>query len=331
MTTILDDAVERVSIGGHDGRSGASIERVRLGDGRRLVVKRIRPDADITMRLTGDTVGREYVLWRDGVLDALPPGVGHAVVDGWQEDDETVLVMRDLGVTVRGWKDLVSWSENERLMAALVSMHEALATFEHEALCPLVDRVALLSPVTMRAVTDATENPLPMLIVRGWERFPELVPPDVVAAVRAVHEVPAAFAARFGAQRCTVVHAGAAHVNIGFEERQVTLLDWGLATWGPPALELVPYLTASASASAIDVTREEILASYKVAAGAGYDDDAVHLALFLGLVELGWSMALDITENEDRFVRDRERADLDWWVTEARRTIDLGLLDGVVV
>ena len=54
-------------------------------------------------------------------------------------------------------------------------------------------------------------------------------------------------------------------------------------------------------------------------------------AVFLGLVELGWSKALDITENEDRLVRERERADLAWWVTEARRTIELGLLDGVVV
>jgi len=330
MTTILDEAVERTPIGGHDGRSGASVERVRLGDGRRLVVKRMHPDFDITMRLTGDTVGREFLLWRDGVLDQLPSGIGHAVIDGWREETgETVLVMRDLGAGIRSWSDLVSWSENDRLMAALVSMHEALRDCRSAALCPLVDRVALLSPVTMRAVTDATENPLPMLIVRGWERFPDLVPRDVANAVRAVHEVPAAFAARFGAQPCTVVHADAAHVNIGFEERQITLLDWQLATWGPPALELVPYLTASASV--VDVSREEILASYKVAAGAGYDDDAVHLALFLGLVELGWSMALDITENEDRLVRERERADLDWWVTEARRTINLGLLDGVVV
>ena len=57
----------------------------------------------------------------------------------------------------------------------------------------------------------------------------------------------------------------------------------------------------------------------------------MHLALFLGLVELGWDKALNITENEDRLVREREQMDLAWWVTEARRTIDLGLLDGVVV
>ncbi len=329
MTTILDGAVERQPIGGHDGRSGAAVERVRLGDGRRLVVKRTRPERDLTMRLTGDTVGRELVLWRDGVLDGLPAGLGHTIIDGWEEDGETVLVMRDLGATARSWNDIVSFSENERLMAALVSMHDALSDSQHAALCPLVDRVALLSPVTMRAVTDATDNPLPMVVVQGWERFPDLVPDDINAAVRAVHEVPAAFAARFGAQPCTVVHADATHVNIGFEERSVTLLDWGLATWGPPALELVPYLTASSAS--VDLSREDILASYRVAAGDAYDRDAVHLALFLGLVELGWHMALDITENEDRLVRERERADLDWWVTAARRTIELGLLDGVVV
>ena len=59
MTTILDDAIERVPIGGHDGRSGASVERIRLGDGRRLVVKRMHPSTDLTMRLTGDAAGRE--------------------------------------------------------------------------------------------------------------------------------------------------------------------------------------------------------------------------------------------------------------------------------
>ena len=116
-------------------------------------------------------------------------------------------------------------------------------------------------------------------------------------------------------------------MNVGFEERQVTLLDWQLATWGPPALELVPYLTASAAS--VDVSREEILASYRVAAGAAYDDDGAPCAV-RACVELGWNKALDITENEDRLVRERERADLDWWVTEARRTIELGLLDGVV-
>ena len=156
------------------------------------------------------------------------------------------------------------------------------------------------------------------------------MPPDVAAAVRAVHEVPAAFAARFGAQPCTVVHADAAHVNIGFEERQVTLLDWALATWGPPALELVPYLTASASS--VDVSREEILASYRVAAGAGYDDDAVHLALVprsrRARVEQG---AGHHRERGPRWCASASGRTSTGGSPRPAGTIELGLLDGVVV
>ena len=38
---ILLDAVERVTLAGHEGKSGAGLERVRLSDGRALVVKRV--------------------------------------------------------------------------------------------------------------------------------------------------------------------------------------------------------------------------------------------------------------------------------------------------
>ena len=54
--------------------SGAGLERVRLADGRRFVVKRVSPQTDITLRLTGGSVGGEYLLWRAGALDRLPAG-----------------------------------------------------------------------------------------------------------------------------------------------------------------------------------------------------------------------------------------------------------------
>ena len=75
--------VARTSIGDHVGRSGATLERVRLDDGRSLVLKRLTPRDDLAMAATGDRVGREYLLWRSGLLDRLPAGVGHAVVAGW--------------------------------------------------------------------------------------------------------------------------------------------------------------------------------------------------------------------------------------------------------
>ena len=100
---LLRDVVEREVLVEHAGLSGAGLERVQLADGRRLVVKRASARTDITLRLLDRSVSGEYVLWKSGALDRLPAGVGHALVDGWLEDDVTVLVMRDLGDTVLSW------------------------------------------------------------------------------------------------------------------------------------------------------------------------------------------------------------------------------------
>ena len=81
-----------------DGKSGATLERAVLADGRSVVVKRFDPEADLVMRISGDTRGREVEMWESGIFDRLPADVGHAVIGGWFGDDGLgVLVMRDLG------------------------------------------------------------------------------------------------------------------------------------------------------------------------------------------------------------------------------------------
>src|SRR4051812_40836620 len=120
---LLQEVVEREMLAEHAGLSGAGLERVRLADGRRLVVKRVSPQTDITLRLVGGSVSGEYVLWRAGVLDRLPAGVGHAVVDGWLEDDATVLVMRDLGDSVLTWDDHLSSEQTAMVMDRLARLH----------------------------------------------------------------------------------------------------------------------------------------------------------------------------------------------------------------
>ena len=89
----LDDVVERVPMVDHEGKSGALLGRVTLAGGRCLIVKRFSPESDLLMAALGDVVGREYVLWSRGILDQLPPEVSHAVVDGWVDGDETVILI----------------------------------------------------------------------------------------------------------------------------------------------------------------------------------------------------------------------------------------------
>ena len=98
---LLDDAIERTVLVEHVGKSGAALERVTSRDGRSVVVKRITPETDLTLAIFHQPFAHEFLLWRSGGLDRLPDGVGHVVIDGWTEgEDTTVIVMRDLGDAV---------------------------------------------------------------------------------------------------------------------------------------------------------------------------------------------------------------------------------------
>ena len=105
----LVEQAERQPLADSDGKSGATLERAVLADGRTVIVKKFNPEADLVMRLSEDTRGREVELWENGIFDRLPADVGHAVIGGWfGEDGLGVLVMRDLGDSVYGWQTHVT-------------------------------------------------------------------------------------------------------------------------------------------------------------------------------------------------------------------------------
>lgn len=320
---LLDRVVERLVFDGHDGKSGARLERVVLDDGTRLVVKRTSPAVDLVMRVTGAAVSREYLLWRAGVLDRLPLGVGHALVDAFPEGDETVLVTRDLGDAVVGWGRRLSRAECRRLLHAASVLHRAFRAPPLADLCPLPARVSLFAPAHMTAeVSD--DNPLPDAVLRGWERFAELVPPDMVDAVLGVLERPERLSYPLSRRPSALIHGDMWLVNVAFEGTGVVLLDWDLVTWAPPALDLAFFLDGNSSR--VDATRDQIVEDFRALSGETHDEVGLRLALFAGLVELGWNKALDAAEHPDPAVRAREHADLDWWVAEARRTLEAGLI-----
>jgi hypothetical protein len=81
------------------------------------------------------------------------------------------------------------------------------------------------------------------------------------------------------------------------------------------------------NASQVQATRDELLDDFRAIWGDDHDEVALRLALLAGLVELGWNKAFDVTEDPDPGVRGRERSDLEWWVAQARRTLELGLFE----
>ncbi len=322
---LLDRVVQREPLDGHDGRSGARLERVVLDDGTRLVVKRTSPAVDLVMRATGATIQGEYLLWAGGVFDRLPAEIGNSVVDAWKEGDETVLVMRDLGGATVGWGRRISRAECRRVFEAATALHRTFDAPPVAGLCRIIDRVSLFAHDRMAAQV-ASGHPLPPLVLRGWERFQELVPRDAVDLVFGVLDHPERLAGPLSRQPAGLLHGDLWLVNVALEHDRVVLLDWDLATWAPPALDFGLFLDGNASQ--VQASPEQIVDDYREIAGDRYDEVALRLAYVAGLVELGWNKALDVAEHADPAVRAREREQLAWWVAQARRTAELGLLDG---
>ena len=318
----LDTAVERSLLEGHDGRSGARLERVRLADGTRLVVKRSRASADLAMRLSGDREGRELQLWLSGVLDRLPAKVGHAVVAGWREDEDVVVVMRDLGDAVIGWDTPIGRNECRRIFTAVTAMHNGFADQPIAGLCPLRTRLSLFAPSTLSSL-PADDHPLVRAALRGWERFAELVPSDVSDAVAANHTDPVPLADALVARGTTLTHGDLWLVNTALQPDRTVLLDWGLATEAPGAVDFATFLMG---ASAVNAARDDLVDDVRRVQGTEHDEIALLLALLAAVVDLGWNKALDATEHSDPRIRDRETAELSWWVGMARRALDAGLL-----
>jgi hypothetical protein len=52
----------------------------------------------------------------------------------------------------------------------------------------------------------------------------------------------------------------------------------------------------------------------------------MRLSLLGAFCWLGWNKALDVAEDPDPVVREREQQDLNWWTEQARQTLNAGLL-----
>ncbi len=317
---ILDRVVSREPLTEHDGRSGATLERVVLDDGTRLIVKSADPNNDITMVATGN-VDRELRLFATGALARLDGGVGHPIVDVWREGDQVVTVMRDLGDTIPGWSRVLDRGEVERVVRGLASMHRVFLGSPPADLCPLETRLSLLGRDSMASVPGGLGGELPAAITHGWDCFSSLVPADVSAAVFAVHRDPGALAeALRGTGPSTLCHADLWPVNLALEPEQVTLLDWAIATEAPPVLDLEIYLTGSSSH--VTCSRDEVIELFR-AASPSCSDEALALGLFAGLCDMAWNKALDATEHEDPTQRATAAADLAWWVTQGQAGLAL--------
>ena len=320
--SVLDGALRRWTIVESDGKSGARLERAVLRDGSRVVVKHMTPSDDLTMSLVGDIESREYRLWSTGVLDRLPSDVRHCVLEGFVTDGETVLVMRDLGDAVLTWGDRLDRDEVGACLRAVAAMHRAFLGAPPEEVSVVGAEIGVFAPSRLQPHVDHM-NPLPGIALRGWEHFRSLVPQDLADAVVGLAEDPAPLASRLAEGPVTLVHGDFATVNMAPLDGRLYLLDWALASAAPGALDVARFLAGCAHV--VDASPEEMIETYRDAAGDAYEERSMRLALLSGVVWLGWNKALDIAEHVDPAVRAREAASLTWWLARAEEALETDL------
>ncbi len=332
---VLDTALDRAPVN-DDGRSGATLERVVLADGSRVVVKRFDPSVDLVMRLSGDPRGREVDFFRRGILDRLPSTVLHPVIDGWYDGDGLgVLVMRDLGDAVLSWNSIVTAERARTMFSAVADLHAAFLGSAPEGLTRLGSVLSLFEP---RRIRQYAGEDLVDYALRGWEYWPEVAPGEVGERVLALAQDTLPLATALQALPTTLVHGDLATVNMAFEPGRpgcLTLIDWGLAAAGPAELDIGRLLAGCAhlfgpvggrGSETIVARLDDLVALQRDAAGPAYDEAALRLGLLAGLTWLGWNKSLDIVEHPDPAVRERERMALTWWLQQAELAFQTGLI-----
>lgn len=293
------------------GFSGAPIEKVVLDDQRSLIVKHIAARWSWVMRATQDD-GREASIWTEGVR--LPAGVDTAIVESLRLADRWLLYMNDVSGALSGMTELPRADE-----AALLGRLAAIGgDAAHDAsLCPLTDRLSLFSPATTIREADGTDLG-PKIIGRGWQLVQDLVPGDLFDLASELASDPEPLSRALSASRCALLHGDLRPGNFGLEDGRLVVIDWGLASWGPPALDLTWYLFNRRWPAGL----EEGLSVVREALGHPADDDALDLAVIATFVQACPYFGFTAVQDPDSETRARTREDLAAWVFAAHRSLE---------
>jgi hypothetical protein len=318
---LISGASSRQPLGGTDGTSGATLERVVI-DGERFVLKQLHVDDDWTMRGFGDLGCRPVRLWTTGILDALPPSIDHAVVGaavglgrhGWG----AALLLRDVGEQlVPEGDDPIDLDQHRRFLDHLADLSVAFWGWEDDLdLLPVSCRYTAFNPYWLRAEeARGWPVPVPRIADEGWERFAERCPRVVRDAVTALRHDIDPLVAALADTPAAFLHGDWKLGNLGSHpDGRTILLDWTYPGAGPPLHDLAWYLALNAAR--LPESKEDAIEALRASFdGRGIDtatwwEAQLDLCLLGGLVQFGWEKALG---DED---------ELTWWCERAERGVD---------
>lgn len=319
---MLDRITQRRLVEAHDGRSGARIERGLLDGTTPVYIKTSDVATDIVGLATGDP-RRELRLHRAGLFHQSTDGVATAVLGIEDNDTHLVTITRDLGPSVLTWDVSLNLEQVRAIFTGITALHRQFAGQPPTGLCRLDTRISLFAPWRLDALRPANSG-LVDAITRGQELLVDLVPADVAAAIDRCYDQPGPLADALAADQATLLHGDFYLPNIAIEGSTLIPLDWGMATQGPAALDLITFCLSAMSNVTLD--RAALLNEAREACRDLCDDYTFARCSFWGLMELGWNKALDIVDHPDPAKQATERGDLDFWVRQSRTALDAGLI-----
>ena len=308
------------AVGG--GNSGADLIRLRTADGRGLVAKRLSDGGDWLGRALGGGI-RSAELWQAGAFDRIT-GFDAAIERAVELDGAWWLVMRDVADSLLGDERRLTRQESRRILKAAAAMHGEFRNDALAALATLEARLGASSPGLADA--ERTGHDLvPKQLPAAWDAFAQAFADDVAGPIRALVADPTPLVERMRRSEWTLLHGDLRDDNLGLDGEMIYLLDWDLATLGPPAVDFAWYLMHDAWR--IDATHDEVVADFLEVEGGAVEDDDVALGLVAGLVMYGWVVGHSAVVHPDPKERAWASTEIAWWEPRVRDALAVhGLL-----
>lgn len=316
LTELFGAPVRGEPVADHDGKTGASLERVVV-DGQRYVLKYLHPADDWVMRATGDVDFRPITLLRHGWLDELPACIDHAIVGAaWDERSDgrgAVVVMRDVGAwLVSPGEGVLPLAQHLSFVDHMAQLHAAFWGWRDTiGLLPLSRRFTWFGPRLAEAErARGGTHPVPtQLVPEGWAQLARRAP-RAAEVVFALLDDPTPLVSALATTPQTLVHGDWKAGNLGSHpDGRTILLDWAIPGIAPACADIAWYVCLNRAR--LPQSKDATLAAYRDALERHHVDTGpwwdrqLALTLLGTLMVFGWEKALG------------EDDELAWWQARA--------------
>ena len=293
------------------------------------VLKIVQWSQDWVAIATEDTRGREVAIWECGVLDRLPPTMGHAVRGVARFADGAALLMDDLSPHFLPGGVPLTPERAHGVLRAMAAMH---ATFWEDpptgdlgtAVCPLERRLTSTSATMMTSLGGVLPDlEVVAAFLDGWDRLPSVVDPGVARDLQALADDPAPVVTALDGYPTTLLHGDLRGQNVAWDGSRAIAIDWQ-PTVAPPAYDLAYFVFAAVPLHPDEAmaTYREMLATELGPAGSwSWWDDQLDICVAAVTAMMANAWALGEEGYDPR--RDLPWDSIHWWVARAERGLRL--------